>query len=428
MRNQFDVIVVGGGVAGLMAGATAAAAGADTVVLEAHRPGGRARTVERRADVPPSAHEAGPFTFNMGAHAFYRGGAGARVLGALGVTPPGTAPPLSRYRALVDGAQTRLPTGPASLLATGALGVRDKAQFARLLTRLPKLRPSSLAGTSVAEWLGAEELRPRVEAVVRALVRLSTYAADVTSFAADAAVGQVQLGAGAGVVYLNGGWAPLLAALAGRVEVRTGTAVRAVGPAAGQVEVRTDGERLVGRQVVLAAGTPGATGVLLGGGVPWGDLGGPVTAACLDVGVRGVPVPGYLLGIDEPLYGTVQSPPASGQAPGGCSVVALVRYGARSAAEDEQALRGHLHRLGVGDHDVVVERFLAKMSVSGTLPRAGLGGLAGRPTVGGSGVPGVWLAGDWIGPVGMLADAALASGHDAARRAVRALDHRRAGT
>ena len=64
------------------------------------------------------------------------------------------------------GAQTRLPTGPASLLATGALGVRDKAQFARLLTRLPKLRPSSLAGTLVAEWLGAEE-SARVEAVVR---------------------------------------------------------------------------------------------------------------------------------------------------------------------------------------------------------------------------------------------------------------------
>jgi pyruvate/2-oxoglutarate dehydrogenase complex dihydrolipoamide dehydrogenase (E3) component len=38
-----------------------------------------------------------------------------------------------------------------------------------------------------------------------------------------------------------------------------------------------------------------------------------------------------------------------------------------------------------------------------------------------TGLPGVYLAGDWVGPAGLLADAALASGHDAARRAVQAL-------
>ena len=83
MRSEWDVIVVGGGLAGLTAGATAAKAGARVMVLEAHGTGGRARTVQREG-----------FTFNMGAHALYAGGVGARVLRDLGVTPRGAAPPL----------------------------------------------------------------------------------------------------------------------------------------------------------------------------------------------------------------------------------------------------------------------------------------------------------------------------------------------
>ena len=87
-----DVVVVGGGLAGLAAGATAAAAGASTIVLERHRPGGRARTTERDG-----------FLFNQGAHALYVGGPGMAVLKSLGVRPAGSPPPLTRYRLLAGG-------------------------------------------------------------------------------------------------------------------------------------------------------------------------------------------------------------------------------------------------------------------------------------------------------------------------------------
>jgi phytoene dehydrogenase-like protein len=65
-----DVVVVGGGLAGLTAAATARAAGASVVVLDAHEPGGRAQVTERDG-----------FTFNRGAHALYLGGEAAAVLG-----------------------------------------------------------------------------------------------------------------------------------------------------------------------------------------------------------------------------------------------------------------------------------------------------------------------------------------------------------
>jgi glycine/D-amino acid oxidase-like deaminating enzyme len=410
MTTNHDVIVIGGGLAGLAAGAAATAGGASTVVLEAHRPGGRARTTERDG-----------FVFNHGAHALYVGGAGMAVLRDLGVRPRGTAPPVRRYRVLVGGEQHLLPSGPATLLRTTCLGARDKAQFGKLLALLPRLDARTLAGRSAADWLRDHDLRPPAEALVRALLRLATYAADLDELGADAAVGQLQAAAKSGVIYVDGGWAQLIDALHAKVEVRPGAAARRVESDRGGVTVHTDDGVLTAGAAVLAPGAPDALRALLPDDPGWGDLGEPVTAACLDVGVRRVPDPGYVLGVDEPLYGTTQSPPARQTATGG-AVVGVIRYGARTADEDRPQLEAHLGQVGVAEEDVVVRRFLARMVVAGALPRAASGGLPGRPGITATGLPNVFAAGDWIGPEGLLADAALASGQAAGLAALRAID------
>ena len=80
-RNGVDVIVIGGGLAGMAAATVAARAGARVEVLEARSaPGGRARTADRDG-----------FLVNEGAHALYRGGEGLAVLRELGVEPDGVA-------------------------------------------------------------------------------------------------------------------------------------------------------------------------------------------------------------------------------------------------------------------------------------------------------------------------------------------------
>jgi phytoene dehydrogenase-like protein len=410
MDTHTDIVVVGAGLAGLSAAATAAAGGARVVVLEAHRSGGRARTTARRG-----------FVWNLGAHALYLGGPGAAVLASLGVTPRGAPPPLSRYLGSRGGGLHRLPTGPASLLRSGLLGTRSKAQLAAVLARLPRLSPDDFEGISTRRWIDDQGLRPDAVAVVLALLRLGTYCADPDALGADAAVAQMQLAAASGVRYLDGGWAQLTDALAAGVEVRTTAPVRSIEPAAGRFELVGDDGRVVARQVVIAVGGPAATRQLLPDPPDWGDLGAPVTAACLDLGVSRPPLPGYVLGIDAPLYATTQGPPAH-QAPAGAAVVGVLRYGARSAAEDREELDAHRRLAGVADDDVVVERFLASMTVASTAPRPERGGMRGRPAPDATGTPGIHLAGDWVGPDGLLADAALASGAAAARRALTALD------
>ena len=86
----------------------------------------------------------------------------------------------------------------------------------------------------------------------------------------------------------------------------------------------------------------------------------------------------------------------------------------RGPDEDHAELRAYLRVLGVEPEDVITSRFLPRMVVAGALPLAAAGGLAGRPAVTASGVTGVYLAGDWVGPRGWLSDASLASGRAAA--------------
>src|SRR4029077_9131562 len=97
---------------------------------------------------------------------------------------------------------------------------------------------------------------------------------------------------------------------------------------------------------------PRATRAVLPGDPPWGAMGDPMTAACLDVGVSRVPTPGYVLGADDPVYATTQSPPAR-QAPPGGAVVGVIRYGATSVEGDRSLLQDYLGEAGVVSDDIV---------------------------------------------------------------------------
>ena len=401
-----SVLVVGGGLAGLVAAAFLTRSGARVTVLEAtDRLGGRAAT-----DVVSGVH------FNLGPHALYRGGPAARVLDELGVRVTGGVP-AAKGVLIRDGVAHALPAGAGSILTTGALGLGQRMALATAFTRILATNPQSLVG-STADWLAALSADPDVRGVLEASVRVATYPNCPELLPASVAATQLKSAVIKGVTYVDGGWQRMVDQLAAVVRdgggvVRTGVHVDGVRPGA----VSVDGEELAADHVIVATPLPVAR-KLLGDRAPSSlERQGPaVRAACLDVALRSVPNPkcALALGFDEPLYFSNHSKVSE---LGGGHVFHAALYlspdHSRRPSEDRAVIEGALDLLQPGWRDEVIEqRWLPRMVVVPALPP--LDGLAGRPEVGVG--DGLWLAGDWVGDEGYLADGAMASGAAAARR------------
>ena len=67
---------------------------------------------------------------------------------------------------------------------------------------------------------------------------------------------------------------------------------------------------------------------------------------------------------------------------------------------------------------MIVDRFLPRMTVANHLPSP-RNGLTGRPPVIVPDSPGVFIAGDWVGAEGWLADCSITSGERAGLLAAR---------
>jgi phytoene dehydrogenase-like protein len=418
--NRAATIVVGAGIGGLLAAITAADGPqrARVVVLDPHPPGGRARVDQRQG-----------FLFNRGPRALYRKGVADQALRHVGVdTGDGGPPHLGGALAIAAGQAHRFPGRPIDSARTTLFTAREKVELSRTLAAVWRADDATTEGQSVSDWLDARSLDGRVRQFVEALVRVSTYANAPSALAAGPALANARAGISPGVRYLDGGWQSLvdqLVAIAGERGVEIVRApVQAVIPRPDSVHVVTDATTWTAASVVLAVGGPDAAASLLPGRpASWSRLAPPVTAACLELGIRGAPAHRFALGIDEPVYGSTHAPPAD-LAPPGHSVVHLMRYQPadddRTPAQQRACLDELATRMGISPAAVVQERFLARMVVTGSLPDAATRGLAGRPPVMLAEHDGVLVAGDWVGPEGLLLDAvassAVAAGRAAAAR------------
>lgn len=188
-----------------------------------------------------------------------------------------------------------------------------------------------------------------------------------------------------------------------------------------------DGQTIRGRTAIIAAGPEVAARLV---GDPGLETGRPARVATLDVALTSLPRPDerFTLGLDRPLYFSVHSA-AARLGPDGIAVLHVMRYlGAEKSADSqtvEQELEDMLDSLQPGWRKLVhTRRFLPNMVVTAGIPRADTGGNSGRPGGIIENQPRVFLAGDWIGPEGQLADAATASAQTAVRRALKVLDDR----
>ncbi|HET8659628.1 MAG TPA: FAD-dependent oxidoreductase [Micromonosporaceae bacterium] len=424
MGEVVDVAVVGGGLAGLTVAGLLGGSGRRVTVLEAAGElGGRGRS---------TGHDG--YRMNLGPRALYRGPLRS-ALRRLGVSVPGAPPPLGQAMALFGGAPQRGFITVPGLLTTGFLTLRERSAMARLFAMVR--RTPRLAGMTAAEWLAGVLPTERARLAAASLVRIAAYLDNPGRASADMVAEHLAV-ARFGVRYVHGGWQTLvdgLIAAAGRrgVEVITGARVVGVhGDASPYPVALADGRRLVARAVVLAGLAPARALRLAERPELAAGLGPPVHAACLDVALRRLPDPRriFLYGVDQPVYLVVHSARARFGAGAG-AVVHLLRYGgaapappagpatgaaaARSGPAQARAeLEGLLDAYQPGWRaELLHARFLPRITVTNAVPLPGPG-LNGRPEVSVPGRPGVFLAGDWVGPDGFLADAVGASAQQAA--------------
>ncbi|MGI9029349.1 MAG: phytoene desaturase family protein [Ilumatobacteraceae bacterium] len=407
-------IVIGGGLAGLTAAATVARTGRTVTLLEGgEHLGGRARS--RRRD---------GFHVNLGPHALYRRGGGLAVLRRLGVSVRGRRPRLDRAGVYVDG------------IVVPAFGylrheVRDRLRVARAMAGLGDGDAASWAGRPAQEWIDDVTDDPAGRAMLASVVRTATYTADHDLLDAGAAATQLRAAAH-GVLYLHGGWSSLVDGLAdvlrdhdGTVETKATVTGVEHGDDAVHAVWLSDGRMMAADAVVIAVNDPGRVARLLGGEAARrveaaATAAVPVRMAHLDVALRPLPERRFpnVLGVDEPVFISVQSSVADVAPPGG-AVINVGRY--LRPGEEGGDHRGSLERvLDVAQPDwrdhVVDARYVPRSMVAGDHPRAATGGASGRPRVDVTGVRGLAVAGDWIGPDGVLADASILSGAAAAER------------
>jgi phytoene dehydrogenase-like protein len=408
--TRTDVVVVGGGLAGLVAAASAARAGAGVVLLDARSFGGRARSTTRDG-----------FVLNEGGHALYRDAGGFAVLRGLGVDVRGETPRLGTYRAMWDGSIAPLPVTPTAIVTSRLLGTRSKAKLAGWFADLA--RTAARAGdVSLDDWLDQQGARADLRRFVVTLGRLVTYASHPERAPAATVIRQLAAG---GVLYLDGGWQSMVDQLT-TIAKSHGVILREHAPARSLdrdgdhwVVAADTGPAVAASSIVLAAGGPQLATRLLGGDpAGWVERAGPIQrAACLDIGGARGPVD-FLLSADSPLYLSLHAPVAR-LAPAGQALYSVMQYlgpdDPGSAAQHRANLEAHAAAAGLAPPaERVVERFLAAPVVTWGSPQVGVE----RPTGLELADQGVLAAGDWVGrPI--LADASLVSGASAGVAAAR---------
>lgn len=402
-----DAIVVGGGLAGLTATAILSRAGKKVVLLEkASIVGGRAQTQSQEG-----------FLFNLGPHALYKSGIASRIYQELSLSLSGGEPDVGSGLIYSEGKLHPIPFSPFRLFGSQIFTWGEKWEMIRILRRMSSLNPQHLEGQTLAHWLTKNTHFPKVEQFLRAVLRLTSYSADIELLDAGLALAQFQLSSG-GVYYLNGGWQTLVNELVrvaqqAGAEILTGRQVKKVNyEGAFQSVELEDGCQLSGEHLVLAT-PPETIHHLIG--LEFHTV--PIRAACLDLGLRHLPIPErrFVLGLEQPLYYSVHSA-YSELAPQGEALIHVARYLHHDedlkSAQIRSELETFLDFLQPGwQREVVHVRFMPQLVVVYDLPR--------RITLE-SGIQNLHLAGDWIGQEGMLSDRAVASAARVAQEILKA--------
>ncbi|MBD1382923.1 phytoene desaturase family protein [Metabacillus arenae] len=415
--EKVDVIIIGGGLAGLTASIYLAREGKKVAILEkANRIGGRSITTNKNGVL-----------MNLGAHAIYKGGEAMSIFDELGVTLEGDIPS-TKAQAIWKNQVYPLPTDFRSMFTTSLFSWGNKLNISSLMFLLGKLDLNAIPAISLKEWAEKEINDPMVRHFFYAFCRTVSYTNAPKLQLAKPVLKQMKRALKDGVFYVNGGWETIISKLrkgaenAGVVLLQNKNVIELEHTGQSQCIRCADGEIFDVPYSVAAIPPIEAVRLIKGAEntsiQAWKDQSKPITAACLDLGLRKLPNPNhqFALGLDQPLFFTNQSRAAK-LSEDGTQVVSLIKYHDPTLEPsdpqiDKRQLEHTMDLLHPGwQEEVVEEQYLPRITVVYDFPHIG------RSVKPGPAVPeyqGLFIAGDWASHDELLADAAVASGKRAA--------------
>ncbi len=343
-----DVIIIGGGVAGLAAGALLAKRGVRAVVLEkGNQPGGRAYAYKEKG-----------FTLNYGPHGMYRPYSGVlgRVMRKLGHDNlPCEFPDAKRSYWSDGGRFASLGSKPLDVMTTKLFPLRSRLNVARAMLAFRSAKVDQIdAEMTFGEWVDAKTRDPLVRSFMIAFGTVNTYTRPAAALSARFLVGHVQrhIFEKDYVGYMNGGWGTMTDAFIDELhasggQLVTGARVDHLEIADGRITAAiVDGERYEADAFVLTLPPQDAPDIAQHGSelaaelARWSGL-QDVRALCMDLGFsRRVRSDGtsFIFDIERDLYYSLHSEVTPDLAPDGGQLLHAMAYLSPEESASERLL------------------------------------------------------------------------------------------
>ncbi|WBL16575.1 phytoene desaturase family protein [Sutcliffiella sp. NC1] len=404
MKNtERNCVVIGGGIAGLTASIYLARAGLSVTLIEkAKTIGGRAKT-----EVMDGSY------VNFGPHALYSKGKSLEILAELSISPKGNSPAIGG-KVFYNDSPYNLPANPFSVLTSDLFNWRGKMELLRFFILLQTKKLKSNREISVDQWLHENIKDERVQKFILMLIRLSSYCNDPDRLRAEVAFKQLQLGK---AIYVHNGWQSIIEELKEKAEklgviIQAGASVQQIKGKFPQFEVKLSNNKSIFTPYILSTASPNELRKFLQGyEIDAINELIPVRAACLDIVLNNIPNPtvSFALSMDHPLYFSNHSNVATLSDNQSHSVIHVMKYLSINEPRTDlkPELEQFLSRVQPGwEKHVISKRYLPNITVTNSMMKKQKNEMEQ--------IPGLFIAGDWVGAEGMLVDSSFFSAKQAA--------------
>lgn len=202
-----DIIIVGGGIAGLSTGAILSNEGMKVLLYEKNVLGGRAKCIEKDG-----------YLVDYGIHLnrFAEDGIAAKLFSEIGEKLEFAE--LGEAKIFIDGKLERMPMSLGAFLTTCLLSIRGRLEIISLFIKIIRAKPEDHYDKSLAEWLGKR--RGEIIRIVKILSGLTLICPDIEKVSAGEFISIIEKGLKSrkGAGYPKGGWKTIIERLKRKIE------------------------------------------------------------------------------------------------------------------------------------------------------------------------------------------------------------------